>query len=66
MMKKGDAPVVQIQVEWNTTPPSTTWEDYEVLRWRYPQAVIWNDGSSDEEAIPQGGENVTAAVHTTV
>uniref|UniRef100_A0A8R7TPT6 Integrase catalytic domain-containing protein n=1 Tax=Triticum urartu TaxID=4572 RepID=A0A8R7TPT6_TRIUA len=66
MMKKGDAPVVQIQVEWNTTPPSTTWEDYEVLRRRYPQAVIWNDSNSDEEAHSQGGENVTAAVHTTV
>ena len=66
MMKKGDALEVQFQVAWNTTPPSTTWEDYEVLRRCNPQAVIWNDNNSNKEAVSQGGENVTAVVHTTV
>ena len=37
MMKKGDAPVVQVQVQWSSMPPSTaTWEDYYVLRQHYP------------------------------
>ena len=56
MMKKGDAPVVQLQVQWANMPPSaTTWEDYDVLRHRYPLACIW------EESASQEGGNVTPA-----
>ena len=61
MSKRGDAPMIQIQVAWDTTPPSTTWEDYEVLRQRYPQAAIWEDDAAEEEAQSQEGENVTPA-----
>lgn len=61
-----ELPVVQVQVAWNTTPPSTTWEDYEVLRRRYPQPPIWEDSNSEEGAVSQGGENVTPVLHTTV
>lgn len=62
MMKHGDTPVIQLQVSWDTTPPSTTWEDYDVLRRPYPQAKIWGDKTTEDEASSQGGENVTAAV----
>lgn len=55
MKKKGALPLVQILVQWsNHTAASATWEDYEVLRLRYPAATIW------EEASSQGGEIVTA------
>jgi hypothetical protein len=54
MMKKGDLPVVQMLVKWSTLPESAaTWEDYEVLRRRYPDATIW------EGAAFQGEDNVT-------
>ena len=53
MMKKGDAPVVQLRVQWANMPTSaTTWEDYTVLRQRYPSACIWEGASS------QGEDNV--------
>lgn len=56
MMKKGDVAVLQIQVKWPSLPASAaTWEDYDVLRRRYPAAAIWEDASS------QGGDNVTLA-----
>jgi hypothetical protein len=55
MVKKGSAVLVQIKVLWDALPESAaTWEDYEVLRRRYPTAGIWEGASS------QGEGNVTA------
>lgn len=52
MMKKGDAPFVHLQVHLKTLlPTATTWEDFDVLRQRYPTA--WEGNSS------HGGANVT-------
>ncbi|XP_073359938.1 uncharacterized protein [Aegilops tauschii subsp. strangulata] len=65
MMKKGNAPVIQLQVAWDTVPPTITWEDYDVLRRRYPQASIWEDDATEEEERSQGGENVTTTVQGT-
>jgi hypothetical protein len=57
MTKKGDVPVVQMKVQWSSLPVSAaTWEDYEVLRRRYPKATVW------EGATSQGGDNVTPTV----
>jgi hypothetical protein len=54
LRKKGDMPVLQVQVRWGTlSPDATTWEDYEVLRHRFPDAAIWGEASSS------GGGNVT-------
>ncbi|XP_073351724.1 uncharacterized protein [Aegilops tauschii subsp. strangulata] len=56
MLKKGDAPVVQLRVQSSNMPSSaTTWEDYDVLRPRYPSAYIW------EGAPSQGEGNVALA-----
>ena len=56
MRKKGDAPVVQLLVQWSTqTLEAATWEDYDVLRARYLAAAIW------EEASSQGAATVTPA-----
>lgn len=44
MMKHGDAPVVQVKVQWSSGSADTaTWEDCEVLRRRYPAATIWEE-----------------------
>lgn len=54
MRKKGNDSVVQIKVQWgNLSPESATWEDYDVLRLRFPEATIW------EEVLSQGEGNVT-------
>ena len=42
MMKHGDAPVVQLKIQWSSSSPdSATWEDYDMLRRRFPMAPIW-------------------------
>jgi hypothetical protein len=60
MVKKGNAPMVQVRIKWSALPnEAATWEDYDVLRLRYPNAVIWEGASSQEgdnvitEAIPE-------------
>jgi hypothetical protein len=54
MVKKGNAAIPQIRVQWSHLPADhTTWEDYHVLRHRFPMASIWAEDSS------QGEENVT-------
>lgn len=49
MVKKGNSSVVQV-----LSPDSATWEDYTVLRHRYPTAPCW-----EEDARAQGEANVT-------
>jgi hypothetical protein len=54
MSKKGLDSVLQIKVKWSGLPETNaTWEDYPVLRARYPSAGIWEGASSSE------GGNVT-------
>lgn len=51
MRKKGNAPVVQILVQWeNQSVDTATWEDYDVLKNRYPSANIWSEVPSQAEA----------------
>uniref|UniRef100_A0A8R7QGC1 Tf2-1-like SH3-like domain-containing protein n=1 Tax=Triticum urartu TaxID=4572 RepID=A0A8R7QGC1_TRIUA len=55
MVKKGNNSVVQVRVQWSSlSSASATWEDYNVLRLRYPTAPCWEDGDA-----AQGGETVT-------
>ena len=51
MMKRGNAAIVQVKVQWGEgSSAATTWEDYEVLRQRFPAAAIWEEsGSSSQE-----------------
>jgi hypothetical protein len=50
LRKKGNDLVVQIKVQWgNLSPDSATWEDYDVLRIRFPEATIWEAASSKGE-----------------
>jgi hypothetical protein len=59
VVKKANASYLQVLIKWTTLPASTaTWEDYEVLRRRFPDAATWG-----QAATPAGGsvtqENAT-------
>uniref|UniRef100_A0A8R7VIG9 Tf2-1-like SH3-like domain-containing protein n=1 Tax=Triticum urartu TaxID=4572 RepID=A0A8R7VIG9_TRIUA len=42
MMKLGNTPMVQIKVQWGAGDSApTTWENYDVLRQRFPSAELW-------------------------
>jgi len=47
LVKKGNTAIPQVTVLWTGLPPSTaTWEDYHVLRQRFPDAPAWGQASS--------------------
>ena len=49
MVKKGNAAHVQIRVQWSGLPEAAaTWEDYKVLKKRYPAAPAWGHAGSSE------------------
>lgn len=57
MVKKGNAAVFQVLVQWGTLPAAlATWEDFDVVHTRFPSAVAWG------QAPTQGGANVTTDV----
>jgi hypothetical protein len=42
LVKKGNAAIPQVQVTWSGLPASSkTWEDYHVLKERFPEAPAW-------------------------
>jgi hypothetical protein len=53
MVQQGNVAATQVLIQWSGLPEEyATWEDYEVLRRRFPAAAIW-------EAVPvQGGATV--------
>jgi len=47
LVKKGNTTIPQVKVIWTGLHPSTaTWEDYHVLRQRFPDAPAWGQASS--------------------
>lgn len=64
LVKKDNASYLQVLIKSSTMPTSlATWEDYEVLRRRYPDATAWGKAASQGEGsvttVPPGG--VTAS-----
>lgn len=60
LSKKGNAALLQVRVRWSSLPATTTtWEDYEVLRQRFPSAPAWG------QAGTQAGGSVTTPVADT-
>ena len=52
LVKRGNSALVQVRIKWANLPvEAATWEDYDVLRTRYPAATIWEGASSQEPAI---------------
>lgn len=63
MVKHGDKALVELHVHWSSSPTiTTTWEDYDTLRRRFPTATIWQDGSTTScEAHSEEERSVTPA-----
>ena len=48
LVKKGNWAIVQVLVKWNHLPPSSvTWEDYYVVKNRFPKSLAWGQASSE-------------------
>jgi hypothetical protein len=46
LVKKGNRVVPQVLIRWSLLPADdTTWEDYNVLLQRYPDALAWGQAS---------------------
>lgn len=53
LVQKGAAAVVQVLIKWVGLPAEmSSWEDYTVLKDRFPDAIIWSPDAA------RGGENV--------
>ena len=51
LVKKGNTAIPQVKVTWTSLLASaTTWEDYHVIKKRFPDAPAWG------QAAAQGGE----------
>jgi len=56
LVKKGNTAIPQVKLTWVGLPASaTTWEDYNVVKQRFPNAPAWG------QAGTQAGESVTPA-----
>ena len=52
LVKKGNAAISQVLIKWTRLPAaSATWEDYNVVKARFPAAPAWGQASS-----PAGGD----------
>lgn len=48
LVKKGNTAVPQVLVQWSGLPVSTaTWEDFYVVRTRFPDAVAWGQATTE-------------------
>ena len=58
MVKRGNSALVQIKVRWRNDETATTWEDYDTLHRRFPQAPAWDApfaGDAEQHAEPEDG-----------
>ena len=47
LVKRGNAAIPQVLIQWSGLPAaSATWEDYNVLRQRFPRAPAWGQATS--------------------
>ena len=70
MVKHGNNALVQVRIRWRNDATATTWEDYDTLRHRFPQASVWDapaasdsdhQQATEDGASSQGMGNVTPA-----
>jgi len=55
LVKKGNSAIPQALIKWSNIPAeAATWEDWDVLKHRFPEILSWGQESS------QGGAVVTA------
>ncbi|KAK1594672.1 hypothetical protein QYE76_017404 [Lolium multiflorum] len=52
MVKRGNSSQMQVLIQWShQLPTAATWEDYETLKLRFPEAPAWGHAGSQGEAI---------------
>ena len=52
LVKKGNNAITQVLIKWTNLPEdATTWEDANVLRERFPDALAWGQASSPGEGV---------------
>jgi hypothetical protein len=52
MVKKGSSAIVQVRVKWSQLPEdATTWEDWEVLKVKFPDIIAWGQADSLQGGI---------------
>ncbi|WVZ56374.1 hypothetical protein U9M48_006918 [Paspalum notatum var. saurae] len=52
LVKKGNHAITQVRVQWTALPPTaTTWEDYHVVRARFPSAAAWGQAPFQEGGV---------------
>lgn len=57
LVKKGNQAVPQVLIKWSNLPSqAATWEDFYVVKERFPDAVAWGQATSE------GGEDVSTGV----
>ena len=50
LVKKGDTAITQVKIAWSHLPPEmATWEDYYVVKVRFPSAPAWGPAGSAGE-----------------
>lgn len=58
LVKKGSRAIPQVLIKWTALPEtSATWEDYYVVKARFPTAVAWGQATSEA-----GGDVTTGAM----
>lgn len=51
LVKKGNAAMLQVRIRWTNSPAEvSTWEDYEALKQRFPDAPAWGQAGTEGEA----------------
>lgn len=61
LVRKGNVAAPQVLVQWAHLPvDAATWEDYYVLKQRYPDAALWEAEAG--KVLAQGGSSVTPAI----
>jgi hypothetical protein len=55
LVKKGNQAIPQVKVKWVNIPEaSATWEDYYVVKQRFPDAEAWGQASSEGGGVRRG------------
>ncbi|WVZ78975.1 hypothetical protein U9M48_026610 [Paspalum notatum var. saurae] len=56
LVKRGTSAVPQVRIQWTGLSPSaTTWEDYHVVRERFPTAAAWGQAPSSAGGVVTAG-----------
>lgn len=65
LVKKGNQAVLQVLLKWTKLPASSaTWEDYEVVKARFPSAIAWGQATSQGggDVMPMAAQDVSTSM----